>query len=298
MEKQHDLAKWLEGKMSASELEAFEQSAGFAEYDKIRKYSEQLQGPDFDADNMFENIMAAPKTKIIPMKPNWFLRIAAVLVIGLGLFFTAKTLVTQTEMAKNGKTEIFQLPDASEVTLNSGSEIEYEKWNWSSKRSLQLQGEAFFKVTKGKKFDVCTDVGKVTVVGTQFNVKARGTRFEVACFEGKVKVKNGTQTVFLTAGMSVAFENGQIIASVKANDSSPSWMNGQISFNSENIDAVIAELERQYDIAIIKQNITTDLKFTGTIPANNLEIALQIVASTYNFEYHNTGKNSVTFIGE
>jgi len=297
MKEQHDLAKWLEGKMSGSELDAFERSTEFAEYDKIRRYSEQLKGPDFNTDAMYQNVIAQPKNKVIAMKRNWFLRIAAIFVIALGLFFTARNTVTQTEMAANGKEQVFQLPDASEVTLNSGSQIEYKKWNWSSKRSLQLDGEAFFKVTKGNTFDVCTNLGKVTVIGTQFNVKARGKRFEVQCFEGKVRVESSNKTVFLTPGMSIAFEDGTVIESLHFGDS-PSWMQNQISFNEEKLDNVIAELERQYAIAITKHNIKNNQKFTGTIPADDLDMALQIIGSAYNFKHTKTGKNSITFIGK
>jgi ferric-dicitrate binding protein FerR (iron transport regulator) len=125
------------------------------------------------------------KNKTIRLQHNWLLRIAAVLVIGIGLFFASVPMQTTTELTQNKMQKTFLLPDDSEVTLNSASQIEYKKWNWTDHRELQLEGEAFFKVTKGQTFDVLTRLGKVTVVGTQFNVKARGDRFEVICFEGK-----------------------------------------------------------------------------------------------------------------
>lgn len=296
MEEQHDLAKWLEGKMTGSELEAFERTPEFAGYQKIKTYSAQLQAPDFESHTMYQNIVSHPKTQpVIQLKPNWFLRIAAILVIALGLFFASGAILPQTELAENGKQQIFQLPDASQVTLNSGSEIEYKKWNWDKNRSLELQGEAFFKVTKGKTFDVYTDLGKVTVVGTQFNVKSRGKRFEVSCFEGKVRVENNGQVVFLTKGQNIAFENGKTLDIPANTDTKPSWMNGQMSFHAENLEAVIAEMERQYAIEITLNNISSDQKFTGTIPAANMEMALQIISSAYNFKYTKTGKNSITF---
>ena len=44
---------------------------------------------------------------------------------------------------------------------------------WKNERSVNLDGEGFFKVAKGSKFDVETSAGTVSVVGTQFNVKNR-----------------------------------------------------------------------------------------------------------------------------
>ncbi|HMI07772.1 MAG TPA: FecR family protein [Flavobacterium sp.] len=299
MEEQHDLAKWLEGRMTESEREAFEKSPGFAGYDKIRKYSEMLKAPDFDTEKMYRNVMETPKEKaVMQMKTNWSLRIAAVLVLAIGLFFAVRPMFTQTELAPNGTKKMFHLPDHSEVTINSGSEINYKKWGWQKNRCLDLKGEAFFHVTKGKTFDVNTDLGKVTVVGTQFNVKARGDRFEVTCFEGKVRVQSTTETILITKGQSVAYENGKKITPAPVDENGPGWLYNQISFNAENLNAVIAEIERRYDLKITTQNTNSAQKFTGTIPADNMETALQIIASAYHFKYTKTAKNSIIFAGK
>lgn len=299
MEEQHDLAKWLEGKMTAGERDAFERTPEFASYNKIKLHSELLKAPDFDTESMYEQIMAKPKTKVkvIPMKTNWFLRIAAVLVLALGLFFVAKPMLTQTQTAENGATTTFSLPDDSQVTMNSGSQISYNKWNWNTKRCLDLKGEAFFKVTKGKTFDVNTELGKVTVVGTQFNVKSRAKRFEVTCFEGKVKVQQQGEIIFLTKGESVTFENGKKIESVVV-DSNPDWMQNEIRFNKESLTAVIAELERKYNLIITTENIDNAQQFTGTIPTDNLDLALQIISTSCHFKYIKTAKNRITFTGK
>src|SRR5690606_22489623 len=126
--------------------------------------------------------------------------------------------------AAGEKTE-FLLPDNSKVVLNSDSEAEYKSWNWNKKRSVELKGEAFFKVAKGKTFDVNTSLGKVTVVGTQFNVKARDNRFDVTCFEGKVKVTYKNEEVFLTPGESVTFEEGEEIEIPETKAVLPGWIN-------------------------------------------------------------------------
>ncbi|SCY42263.1 FecR domain-containing protein [Flavobacterium caeni] len=291
--KEHDLAKWLEGKMSVQEREAFERTPEFRDYDRIRRYSAELQGPDFDTEVLYQNVIDTPKTKVIPIrKSRPWLRIAAVAVIALGLLFTVNRFTPKTQTAANGTTHIFQLPDDSQVTLNAGSEIRYKRWNWDNNRSLELDGEAYFKVTKGKTFDVHTDWGTVTVVGTQFNVKARGDRFEVACYEGKVRVQTNDRAVLLTPGLSVAFEQGKSVAAIPA-QGGPSWMQHQLTFQAESLQAVAAELERQYNIAIDLQQVGSQEKFTGTVPADNLDVALQIISAAYHVQYQKT-KNSVT----
>lgn len=291
--KEHNLAKWLDGSMSAQEREAFERTPEYKDYERIRLYSSQLKGPEFDTDALLKNVLSAPKTKVVPLRRSrsW-LQIAAILVLALGLFFTARTYVTATKTTENAIVQTFALPDDSQVTLNAGSEIRYKRWNWANNRSLELDGEAFFKVTKGKTFDVLTNWGTVTVVGTQFNVKSRGDRFEVACFEGKVRVQTKERTLLLTPGLSVAFEGGKSIAAAPATPQ-PSWMQNQITFQAERLESVVAELERQYDVTIALQNVDTKEKFTGTVPAENLDVALQIISTAYHVQYQKT-KNSVT----
>ena len=296
MEEQHDLAKWLEGKMTGSELEAFEKSPEFSIYNKIKNQTSLIKVPDFDADELYRKTTSGIKNKpVVKLQSNWVVRIAAILILAMGLFFIWQPMSTATVLAENGKKTTFELPDHSEVTLNSGSEISYGKWSWDSKRELHLNGEAFFKVTKGKTFDVNTDLGKVTVVGTQFNVKSRGSRFEVSCFEGKVKVQNASEKVFLVKGESVTFENGKRINPIAETAETPSWMRNQISFNAEQFSDVIAEMQRQYNITINTQNTASNQKFTGTIPSDKLDIALEIISASFHLNYTKPKPKEVTF---
>ncbi|HPJ09053.1 MAG TPA: FecR family protein [Flavobacterium sp.] len=290
MEMQHDLAKWLEGGMTRQELAAFEQSADFKSYEKIIAYTNTLKAPAFDTELMWAEV-TAPRTKTIRLQHNWLLRIAAVLVIGIGLFFASVPMQTTTELTQNKMQKTFLLPDDSEVTLNSASQIEYKKWNWTDHRELQLEGEAFFKVTKGQTFDVLTRLGKVTVVGTQFNVKARGDRFEVICFEGKVRITTQNKNVLLSPGMSAYFEAGKPLQPEASSLQKPGWLNHLISFCNDDLDTVIAEIERQYDVKISKQKVDSNHRFTGNVPSDDLEMALYIISKTYNLNYYKAENN-------
>ena len=190
MEENYKLSKWLNDEMSAEEFTEFQADKDFAIFEKIKKYSSELETPAFDEQKMLSKIVTSPKkeVKTISLYKHWALRIAAIFVISIGIFFGARNFASYTEYAGNGTQNTFLLPDNSEIVLNSASEIQYKKWNWDNNRALKLQGEAYFKVAKGKKFEVVTNLGKVAVLGTQFNVKARENRFDVTCFEGRVKV--------------------------------------------------------------------------------------------------------------
>lgn len=296
MKKDRLLAKWLNDELSPDELAAFEASPDFEKYQKIKKYTNHLEVSDLDENAMLSNILSQKKTapKVVPLYKKWGFRAAAIFVLALGITFAMKVFVPKTETADLGKKTSFSLPDNSEVVLNSGSEIHYKKWNWNNNRHLALKGEAYFKVAKGRKFEVQTNLGKVTVLGTQFNVKARKKRFDVVCYEGRVKVNYANTQILLTHGQSVRFENGKQIK-MTVSSSKPEWMDNQISFYKENIRTILDEVERQYNVKIDLNTKDTISLFTGKLPAKDLNTALQIIGTTYHLEARKVSNNKIIF---
>lgn len=290
MDEDYKLAKWLNNELTDEELAEFKKDSDYDLYNKIRENSALLKTPHFDENKMLTEILKTKKAKVISMQ-QWFVRIAAVFVIGFGLFFGYQSFSVSQEWAENGKKVAFSLPDNSNVFLNSGSSIEFKIWNWENNRKLKLNGEAYFKVAKGKTFEVNTNLGKVTVLGTQFNVKARNNRFDITCFEGKVKVNYKTQEIILTKGQTISFENNQIVVEKTIEETEPSWKNNELSFEKERLKNVLFEIENQYNISI-EFNGKSNQLYTGKIPSNDIETALKLVTDAYHLDIQNTAKNS------
>jgi transmembrane sensor len=299
MEKNYILTKWLNDELTEAELAEFKTDPDFEKYEKIKNYSAQLKVADFNEAKVLENILSHDKaaTKVIPLYKNWMFRVAAILILALGIAFSVQNFSKETQYASNGARTTFCLPDNSQVVLNSGSEIEYKKWNWDNHRNLELDGEAYFRVAKGKKFEVKTNLGKVTVLGTQFNVKARKNRFDITCFEGRVKVNYKDKEIILTPGKSVAFENGKQL-NLLVDTQKPEWLENKIAFNKENLRNILDEIQRQYNTNIeVKADYSNEL-FTGKIPLDNLDIALQIIGTTYHLEPNKISSNKIIFEGK
>jgi transmembrane sensor len=293
MENEYLLAKWLNDELTLEELEEFRLTPEYADYEKIKRYSAQLTTPQFDQESQLDVILNTPKKviKSTPVYKLWIVRVAAILVLGLGIF-QLKNLINFTETTQGNNTQ-FYLPDNSLVVLNSGSEIKYKKWNWNNQRELSLSGEAFFKVAKGKKFDVITPSGKISVLGTQFNVKNRKERLEVECFEGKVWVTTPHQSVVISKGEMVFLQN-DIPLKASANPTlKPSWMNNEIRFVSSSYEAILYELEQNYNLKITSKAQPNSANFTGYLPKNNIEKALEIISKLYNLEYKIVDKNNI-----
>lgn len=297
MDEDYKLAKWLNNELTTEELAEFKQNPDFPLYEKIKENSARLKTPAFDQDKMLSKVVAAKKeTKVVKLQQNWFTRIAAILVIGLGLFFAYENS-NVTYYGNDDLITIIKLPDNSEVAINNNSEIKYQKWFWKNNRTIDLKGEAYFKVAKGKTFEVNTNLGKVTVLGTQFNVNAKDNTFEVTCYEGKVKVKYKNQELILTKGMLVTFENDSKKEG-KTTLSMPNWASDEIemSFTNQNLKTIITDIENTYNVTIKTNTIATEQLFTGKLPSNNLDVALQIIASTYHLQINKSNETSFELV--
>ncbi|NNK75826.1 MAG: histidine kinase, partial [Maribacter sp.] len=150
--------------------------------------------------------------------------------------------------------------------------------NWDKDRNVSLEGEAFFKVAKGKRFTVSTAHGTVAVLGTQFNVENREGFFEVTCFEGLVSVTFNSKETKLPAGTSFMVIDGKVIETEKPNTTAPSWVNNESTFKSIPLKYVLDEFQRQHNITVETQNIDINKLFTGTFSNTNTDLALQSIS--------------------
>ncbi|MBO0329040.1 FecR family protein [[Muricauda] lutisoli] len=295
------LAKWLSDELSEEELREFKSSEAYASYQKLKEASSRLAAPQFDADQALqrlkdEHIDNAPK--VITLNPfKKFLRVAAVIAVLIaGSYFYINTLDEKVSTEFAERSEVV-LPDDSEIFLNADSQISYSKKNWDNKRNVDLKGEAFFKVAKGKKFTVSTDHGTVAVLGTQFNVENRKGFFEVTCYEGLVSVTHNNKESKLPAGTSFLVINGNIVSTGATDGSSPSWMNNESSFESIPLKYVFAELERQFNIKVTTENIDTNLLFTGSFNNTDLNMALKSISTPSKTHFTIDGDNVLFYAG-
>ncbi|MGB5237119.1 MAG: FecR domain-containing protein [Flavobacteriaceae bacterium] len=295
------LAKWLNNELSEEELKEFKNSEEYASYQRILAASDQLEAPEFDTDMAwkdFHDRRHAHKPKVVKMRPiQKMMRIAAAIAVLFVISYFYFDSLNETISTQYAHRETVILPDASEVILNAGSEISFSKKGWDQQRNIELEGEAFFKVAEGKKFTVSTAAGTVTVLGTQFNVEQRDGFFEVSCYEGLVRVNFKELETQLPAGSSIVIFNGTVVEEKVAINESPSWVKDESSFKSIPFKFVLNELERQYDIEVVTDNIDTVRLFTGTFSNTNLKLALESISAPYQISYKFEG-DQVLFYAE
>lgn len=293
MDKEQLVIKWLNNELSDAELREFSSLEDADLYQEIVDEVQRFDGtihakvPSFDTMNTQLETKTNTSSKWVRLVSG----IAAILVVGFAMF----TFLTRAQMStfetEIAKTQIITLPDNSVVTLNELSALKYSDSDWDTNRSLDLEGEAFFDVEKGNRFDVNTSFGQVSVLGTEFNVLSRDSLFKVSCYEGLVRVTYNNNSVELPAGSEFVLRSNKGATS-NIVIAEPYWLKNMSVFENASFEAVIKEFETQYAVTV---QYPTDLsfKFTGAFEHNDLENALKSITLPFNLTYDILNTNTV-----
>ncbi|PQB03017.1 anti-sigma factor [Polaribacter filamentus] len=300
MEDKNDLLKWLNRETSDEDLVRLKETDNFKTLEKIAHYSAQIETPKVDVKEALAALKiktqnSSKKGKVLQFNFKQLYKYAAAIVV---LFATSYFLLfnnTASFKTEFAQTKTFNLPDNSEVVLNANSKIIYSKKDWEKSRNLTLEGEAYFKVQKGKKFTVNTAIGEVTVLGTQFNVKERANYFEVKTFEGLVSVTYKGKEVKLPRGTIFKVVNGAIDAANTFDVNEKSWLQKESNFKSIALRFVLAEIENQFEYTIETKDVDLDILYSGGFTHTDINIALQSITIPMQLSYKIDGKKITIF---
>ncbi len=222
------------------------------------------------------------------MSGRYWMAAAAIIIVLLGSVLFMRLYTTEVN-ALLGEHVVAQLPDGSEVMLNAGTSIAYKPYWWRFNREVQLEGEAFFEVVEGEKFEVNSSAGQTAVLGTRFNVFARGNQYQVTCFSGKVRVvahQSGHALIIISNEQATLNREGSLRLSKKKNiEEAASWRNDMFVFTGKPLNDVFDEIERQYNVVITGSD-TLEYLYTGNFSRNQpAEQVLKMVCKPYGLEF-------------
>jgi ferric-dicitrate binding protein FerR (iron transport regulator) len=127
-------------------------------------------------------------------KTSWVVAAASLFILlALSGYFAKDAILTKTLATADGEKRSFFLSDSTWVTLNSNSSLVIPRFGFGDHtRNVFLTGEANFSVahlpTK-QKFVVKTAEGTdIVVLGTEFTVYSRQSKFKVALIKGKIQL--------------------------------------------------------------------------------------------------------------
>ncbi|GAA4780092.1 DUF4974 domain-containing protein [Olivibacter ginsenosidimutans] len=167
------------------------------------------------------------------------------------------------------------LPDGTKVWLNAASSLSFFP-NAQQERQVYLKGEAFFEVSRkkpGTPFIVQTEQQEIQVLGTQFNVNAYANEpvEKTTLVSGRVRVNekshgNGKE---LQPGEQAILNSAaqQEMKTIRVNlEEFTAWKDGYFYFHNSDLDGIMRQLARWYNIEIRYKRADIQDKFTGKIP--------------------------------
>jgi hypothetical protein len=175
---------------------------------------------------------------------------------------------------KGGQYQVV-LPDGSKVWLNAASSISFPTVFAGTERRVQIKGEAYFEIAKNASmpFIVSANATEVKVYGTHFNIMAYEDEnaIKTTLLEGSVKISSGGKSNMLVPGeqAQVSKSGGGLKVTSEVNLSEVvAWKNGNFEFKDTELEVIMRQIERWYNVEVSYVGKTPTEQFTGKISRN------------------------------
>ena len=161
------------------------------------------------------------------------------------------------------------LADGTQVWLNAASSLKFPTSFTGKERNVELTGEAYFEVAKNKAMPFHVSVAGQTfeVLGTHFNVNAYTDEavIKTTLLEGSVKVTKDAKLVIIKPGQQALLNTSAGSPAITVidgidTDEVMAWKNGKFYFDNADIQTVMRQVSRWYDV---------DIEYAGKIPEDH-----------------------------
>lgn len=182
---------------------------------------------------------------------------------------TATTNYYTLTTARRGNISI-ELSDGTKVALNAKTIMKYPLHFNDKERTISLQGEAFFNVSKDERpFIVETQNTKIRVLGTKFNVKSLGNgKHTTTLVEGSIQVNTDSNDTYTIREGQQIYINTEGEVSIKKVDTYyyTAWRNNLFAFKQTELKEIMHTIADWYDFdCIFKTDKIQYIKYTSMI---------------------------------
>ncbi|MEO6686920.1 MAG: FecR domain-containing protein [Dyadobacter sp.] len=202
---------------------------------------------------------------------------------------STESIVFNTIRTPRGGQYQIVLTDGSHVWLNAASSIRFPTAFAGQERRVTITGEAYFEVAKNSKkpFIVTSGEEEIKVLGTHFNVMAYEDEDAVktTLLEGSVLVSQAGRSVVLSPGQQASVSQGSsrkvsVLNGVDV-EKEMAWKNGYFQFENENLESVMRQVSRWYDVDVTYEGTLAKDNYTGRLPRNsNISKVFKILSLT------------------
>lgn len=223
-----------------------------------------------------------------------FLAFAGLLGQYITTYYLGQTGYIQ-QVTKAGEKKTFILEDGTKVCLAPQSAVKYPAKFSKAKRILELEGQAYFEVSKNphRPFVVHTSTLNVQVLGTHFNVSSykRQNLTTVSLLEGKVNVtleEDDTEEYSLKPGQELSFNHlsHQVYQHALDSTAVTGWMTNTLVFKNEKLSDAAKRIEQMYNVKIVfADQATADARLYAKFKNDSLKNVLETIQSAGNINY-------------
>lgn len=197
-------------------------------------------------------------------------------------------IVYNTISTPRGGQYQIELADGTKVWLNASSSLRFPTAFIAGKeRIVELNGgEAYFEVAKNEAMPFKVKINKmeVQVLGTHFDVMAYTNErtIKTTLLEGSVKInlQLDNKGVLLKPGQQLQLDKSgavKLMQNVDV-DLAVAWKNGFTAFKKADIETIMRQVERWYDVDVTYEGAIQERTFTGKISRNaNLSDLLRLL---------------------
>jgi len=188
----------------------------------------------------------------------------------------AQEVLYNTLTTAYAQTYSIELADGSKAWLNAGASIRYPVEFSGNERKVEITGEVYFEVAHNAAQPFIVHVSgqkgpmDVQVLGTHFNINAYDDEplVKTTLLEGKVKVTKDAASVLLKPGeqTSISQSSHPSHPIPVQTDAVVAWKNGIFSFNNTDIDVVMRQLIKWYNIEVVYEGDKPSDKISGGMP--------------------------------
>jgi len=320
------IARYLSGELVDRELEEMDQWAGSSNENKLiieeckkvfsTSFKEDVPErsksvPSFNSKTAWENIAGrigsteTPDIPVIqleesrsaPLSRAFWIRIAAVMVLGLGAVFyfvqrpSGTTTVTSNEFIR----EIL-LPDSSEVILNVKSSISFKKGFSIDHRDLILKGTAYFDVNRDESLTFSINAGRgiIEVLGTAFMIKETTDTLTVTVERGHVRLTSLAdeqgEVELARNERAILTTSGSIEKTVVESLNNLFWANKKLIYKQESLKTVFAEMSQIFNKNIKYDGVAiSNCRISAVFNDESFESMMDHMALALDFEYTTSG---------
>ncbi|RKR83380.1 FecR family protein [Mucilaginibacter gracilis] len=256
----------------------------------------------------FRETKAVSYTMIRP-----FLRIAAVLAIGISVvfiyrYFSSAPVAEQTSayhiyQTRKGERVLLTMPDSSKIWLNSATRFRYPAaFNAKTREVFLDSGEAFFEVRHKAQQPFIVHSGNLDtrVLGTSFNISndPDGHQFAVSVNTGRVSVmridRKQRQVLALLSpdqGLVLNTLTGKYKTRATGMLMQNAWKDNMLLFKDAGFGEIKRKLENWYGLTVILQRPAGgNCLFTARFKNKSISEVLRSLQQINDFKYRMKGK--------